>query len=104
MQDSVAAVCNDLSSRDFNVAPINRFMNEMDERLPQIMTDFKMQGLENPDDLIRIPSWEISDMIEGTYADFEVMLNIEEVKNLWNSVMEASLQFRNFRKGCSRRY
>jgi len=53
------------------------------------MTDFKMQGLENPDDLIRIPSWEISDMIEGTYADFEVMLNIEEVKNLWNSVMEA---------------
>jgi hypothetical protein len=89
MQDSVAAVCNDLSSRDFNVAPINSFMTEMDDLLPQIMTDLKKQGVANPDDIIPMPSWEVSNMIEGKYANFEFLLEIEEVKNLWNSVMEA---------------
>ena len=89
MQDSVAAVCNDLSSRDYNVAPINCFMNQIDEMLPQIRAQMKKEGVTNPDDLIPAASWEISAMIERNYADLEILLNIEEVKSLWNSVMEA---------------
>jgi len=92
MQNSVASVSNDLSSRGFDVDPINDMMNAMDETMPKIMAELKAQGVEDPDELMAelgLSPTDIATMIEDTFTEFAPMLEIKEVKNLWNTGMKA---------------
>ena len=92
MQNSVATVSNDLSSRGFDVGPINDMMNAMDEAMPMIMAELKSQGIEEPDEFMAelgLSPTDIATMIEETYTEFSEILEIKEVKNLWNTGMKA---------------
>ena len=92
MQDSVSAISLDLKSRGFDTGPINDLMNAMDDMMPMIMTEMKAQGISDPDELMTelgMSSTDIASTIDDLYKQYSDVLEMKEVKNLWNAGVKA---------------